>query len=131
MRQALASLIIIGLAGAALFFEAFTFWESSATLAAIILLTTSYSMKYLSGSLGMELAYWGLTYAAFATVLLGVGLLQSHAGCQSLLGDCYRPSLPSGLRELKTALVVALHVANVLAVVASIVNLYQMFSKRS
>lgn len=129
MRQALTTLIIIGLAGATLYLAPSFFGSFVITIAAISLLTVSYFLRYLRGLLGVELAYWGLIYAAFAIILLGVGLLQSHAGCLFLFGDCYQPSLPSWLMELKIALGIALRLTNIFAIIMSILNLYRTFSK--
>ena len=84
---------------------------------------------YLRSPLGAELAYWGLTYAAIAILMLGVALLQSHAGCLFLIGDCYQPSLPSWLMEFKIVLGFALRLANFLAILMIIVNLYRNFAK--
>ena len=45
------------------------------TMAIIILLTISYSIRYWREGIGVELAYWGLVYAAFGLVLLGIAML--------------------------------------------------------
>ena len=71
----------------------------TAIVAAI--LATAFKIKYLRHGWGVELAYWGLAYAALAIVILGVGLVQSHYGCTFLLGDCYQPRLPQWISSMK------------------------------
>jgi hypothetical protein len=129
MKQALTTLAIIAFAGTVLNLMPSFFGSIFTTIATISLLTTSYFLMYLRSPLGAELAYWGLTYAAIAILMLGVALLQSHAGCLFLIGDCYQPSLPSWLMEFKIVLGFALRLANFLAIVMIIVNLYRNFAK--
>jgi len=71
------------------------------TAVAILLLTTSYAVKYRREGVGAGLAYFGLAYVGFGLALLGIGLLQTHAGCLFLVGDCYQPTLPSYWFEFK------------------------------
>ena len=129
MKQALTTLAIIAFAGTVLNLMPSFFGSIFTTIATISLLTTSYFLMYLRSPLGAELAYWGLTYAAIAILMLGVALLQSHAGCLFLIGDCYQPSLPSWLMEFKIVLGFALRLANFLAILMIIVNLYRNFAK--
>lgn len=129
MTQALTTLAIIAFAGTVLNLMPSFFGSIFTTIATISLLTTSYFLMYLRSPLGAELAYWGLTYAAIAILMLGVALLQSHAGCLFLIGDCYQPSLPSWLMEFKIVLGFALRLANFLAILMIIVNLYRNFAK--
>ena len=75
------------------------------TLVIIPLLALSYSIRYWREGIGVELAYWGLVYAGFGLVLLGIAMLQSHAGCMFLIGDCYPPRLPSWLSDFGKPLV--------------------------
>ena len=93
------------------------------TLAVITLLTMSYSIRYWREGIGVELAYWGLVYAAFGLVLLGIALLQSHAGCMFLIGDCYQPRLPSWLSNFKLLYNLKLLVVNSAAVTMIILNI--------
>ena len=44
---------------------------------------------------------WVMTYQLIFTGLLGIGLIQSHLGCESLLGDCYVENYPSWLELYK------------------------------
>ena len=129
MKQALTTLAIIALAGTVLNLMPSFFGSLFTTIATISLLTASYFLMYLRSPLGAELAYWGLTYAAIAILMLGVALLQSHAGCLFLIGDCYQPSLPSWLMEFKIVLGFALRLTNFLAILMIIVNLYRNFAK--
>ena len=93
------------------------------TLVVIILLTMSYSIRYWREGFGVELAYWGLVYVAFGLVLLGIAMLQSHAGCMFLVGDCYQPRLPSWLSNFKLLYNLKLLVVNSIAVTAIILNI--------
>jgi len=93
------------------------------TLVVITLLTMSYSIRYWREGIGVELAYWGLVYAAFGLVLLGIALLQSHAGCMFLIGDCYQPRLPSWLSNFKLLYNLKLLVVNSVAVTMIILNI--------
>ena len=76
---------------------------TTTTLIVIALLTTSYFTVYWrDAALGAGLAYFGLSYVGAGMLLLAIGLLQSHAGCRELIGDCYQPDLPPWLLEFKT-----------------------------
>ena len=92
------------------------------TMAIIVLLTISYSIRYWREGIGFELAYWGLVYAAFGLVLLGIAMLQSHAGCMFLIGDCYQPRLPSWLSNFKLIYNLKLLFVNSVAVTVIILN---------
>jgi len=83
----------------------------------------SYSIRYWREGIGVELAYWGLVYVAFGLVLLGIAMLQSHAGCMFLVGDCYQPRLPSWLSNFKLLYNLKLLVVNSIAVTAIILNI--------
>ena len=99
------------------------------TMAIIVLLTISYSIRYWREGIGFELAYWGLVYAAFGLVLLGIAMLQSHAGCMFLIGDCYQPRLPSWLSNFKLLYNLKLLVVNSVAVAVIILNIRRILSK--
>ena len=60
----LTSLVLVGL-----FYASNVVGFASTTLIIITLLAMSYSIRYRRE--GIELAYWGLVYAAFGLVLLG------------------------------------------------------------
>jgi hypothetical protein len=92
------------------------------TLVVIILLTMSYSIRYWREGVGIELAYWGLVYAAFGLILLGIAMLQSHADCMFLIGDCYQPRLPSWISNFKLLYNLKLLVVNSVAVTVIIFN---------
>ena len=114
----LTSFVLVGL-----FYVSNVIGFALTTLIIIILLTMSYSIRYWRECSGIELAYWGLVYAAFGLVLLGIALLQSHAGCMFLIGDCYQPRLPSWLSNFKLLYNLKLLVVNSVAVTAIILNL--------
>ena len=107
---------------AGLFYASNVIGFALTTLVVITLLTMSYSIRYWREGIGVELAYWGLVYAAFGLVLLGIALLQSHAGCMFLIGDCYQPRLPSWLSNFKLLYNLKLLVVNSVAVTVIILN---------
>ena len=113
----LTSLVLVGL-----FYASNVIGFASTTLIIITLLAMSYSIRYWREGVGIELAYWGLVYAAFGLVLLGIAMLQSHAGCMFLIGDCYQPRLPSWLSNFKLIYNLKLLVVNTVAVTAIILN---------
>ena len=93
------------------------------TATAILLLTASYAIKYWREEVGIGLAYFGLTYIGFGLALLGIGLMQSHAGCTFLIGDCYQQSLPSYWLEFKLVVNLGLTMINGLAITFVCLNL--------
>ena len=107
----LTSFVLVGL-----FYVSNVIGFALTTLIMITLLTMSYSIRYWREGGGIELAYWGLVYSAFGLVLLGIALLQSHAGCMFLIGDCYQPRLPSWLSNFKLLYNLKLLVVNSVAV---------------
>ena len=114
----LTSFVLVGL-----FYVSNVIGFALTTLIMITLLTMSYFIRYWREGGGIELAYWGLVYSAFGLVLLGIALLQSHAGCMFLIGDCYQPRLPSWLSNFKLLYNLKLLVVNSVAVTAIILNL--------
>jgi len=114
----LTSLVLVGL-----FYASNVIGFASTTLIIITLLAMSYTIRYWREGGGIELAYWGLVYAAFGWVLLGIALLQSHAGCMFLIGDCYQPRLPSWLSNFKLLYNLKLLVVNSVAVTMIILNI--------
>jgi hypothetical protein len=93
------------------------------TAAVILLLTTSYAVKYWREGVGAGLAYFGLAYVGFGLALLGIGLLQTHAGCMFLIGDCYQPTLPSYWFYFKVAVNLGLTTLNGLALTFVYLNI--------
>ena len=94
----------------------------------IVLLTISYFGIYLKKGLDSELAYWGLAYGAFSILFLGIGLIQSHAGCPNLTGDCYHPGLPAGLFGYKRIIGSFLVCTNGLAIAAILNNIRKLLA---
>jgi len=93
------------------------------TAGVILLLTTSYAVKYWREGVGAGLAYFGLAYVGFGLALLGIGLLQTHAGCMFLIGDCYQPTLPSYWFYFKVAVNLGLTTLNGLALTFVYLNI--------
>ena len=96
------------------------------TLVIIPLLALSYSIRYWREGIGVALAYWGLVYAGFGLVLLGIAMLQAHAGCMFLIGDCYQPRLPSWLSDFKILYHLKLLFVNSIAVTVIILNVIRL-----
>jgi len=113
----LTSFVLVGL-----FYVSNVIGFALTTLIIITLLAMSYFIRYWREGGGIELAYWGLVYSAFGLVLLGIALLQSHAGCMFLIGDCYQPRLPSWLSNFKLLYNLKLLVVNSVAVTTIILN---------
>lgn len=120
----LAMLTIFVLVG--LFYASNVIGFALTTLVIITLLAMSYFIRYRREGIGVELAYWGLVYSAFGMVLLGIAMLQSHAGCTLLIGDCYQPRLPSWLSNFKLLYSLKLLVVNSIAVSVIILNVKRL-----
>ena len=102
---------------------------ATTTLVVIALLTiTCFIVYWRDAALGAGLAYFGLSYVGAGMLLLAIGLLQSHAGCRELIGDCYQPSLPPWLFEFKTISYLFLVLTNSISVIFVIKNLKSIFS---
>lgn len=94
------------------------------TAAVILLLATSYALKYRQEEgVAAGLAYFGITYVGFGLALLGMGLIQTHAGCMFLIGDCYQPTLPSYWFYFKVAVNLGLTTLNGLALTFVYLNI--------
>jgi hypothetical protein len=117
----LTSLVLVGL-----FYASNVIGFASTTLIIITLLAMSYSIRYWREGVGIELAYWGLVYAAFGLILLGIAMLQSHAGCMFLIGDCYQPRLPLWLSNFKLLYNLKLLIVNSVAVTVIILNVIRL-----
>ncbi len=105
------------------FFPSQSFGFMLVTAAVILLLTTSYVVKYWREGVGAGLAYFGLAYIGFGLALLGIGLLQTHAGCIFLIGDCYQHGLPSYWLEAKIGVNSGLKILNGLALTFVYLNI--------
>ena len=92
------------------------------TSAVILILTTSYAIKYRISGAGVGFAYFGLAYVGFGVTLLGIGLVQTHAGCMFLIGDCYQPTLPPWMFEIKVGANLYLTILNGLALTSVCLN---------
>jgi len=115
---------------ALVFFLMSAFGFMAVTAAAILLLTASYAFKYWREEVGTGLDYFGLTYSGFGFALLGIGLMQSHAGCTFLIGDCYQQSLPLYWLEFKIAVNLGLTMINGLALTFVSLNFKRLRQER-
>jgi|TARA_B110000305_G_scaffold121662_1_gene136376 hypothetical protein len=93
------------------------------TTAVILMLTASYAIKYRREGAGVGLAYFGLAYVGFGLAFFGIGLLQTHAGCMFLIGDCYQHGLPSYWLEAKVGVNSGVKILNGLALTFVYLNL--------
>jgi len=101
---------------------------TTTTLTVIALLTITYFIVYWrEAALGAGLAYFGLSHVGVGMLFLAIGLLQSHAGCRELIGDCYQPSLPPWLFEFKTSSYLLLVLTNSISVIFVMKNLRTIF----
>lgn len=101
------------------------------TAVAILLLTTSYAIKYWREGVGAGLAYFGLAYVGFGLALLGIGLIQTHAGCLFLIGDCYQQGLPFYWLEFKVGVNLGLTTLNGLALTFVYLNIRKKSGSRN
>lgn len=129
--ERLGLLALSGVSISATYFGSFIFGYASTSLTVIAALTVSYFLRYCQGEIGTGLAYWGLVYAAAAIVLLGIAVMQSHANCIFLIGDCYQPSLPTWLSDLKRIYWLLLLAINAAALLNTILNFWKPSSESS
>ena len=122
MNHLLLTVLLIALTTLTFFLmNAFSFMLITATV--ILMLTASYAIKYRRGGAGIGLAYFGLAYVGFGLAFFGIGLLQTHAGCMFLIGDCYQHGLPSYWFYFKVAVNLGLTTLNGLALTFVCLNL--------
>lgn len=90
---------------------------------ALASLTLAYGVSYLKDGIGVGLAYWYIAFAGLAMVLLGLGLVQTHAECRFLFGECYSEKLPSGFVFYKDLWGFSYLVLNMAAIIVSIIKI--------
>ena len=71
------------------------------TAPVLIVLLLSYLKRPKGQKTGSGFILWLVTYQLYFIGLLGIGLIQTHLGCQSLLGDCYVVNYPPALWTYK------------------------------
>lgn len=91
--------------------------------AALASLTLAYGISYWKDGIGAGLAYWYIAYAGLAIVLLGLGLVQTHAECRFLFGECYSEKLPFGFVFFKDLWSFSCVGLNVVAIIVSILKI--------
>ena len=92
------------------------------TVFSLAFLTLTYSYTYWKNEIDAKLAYWLIFYAGFGIALLGIGLLQTHAECPTLIGDCYSRDVPPWLFEFKVVWKVLLSWLNACAIIVSVLK---------
>ena len=100
------------------------------SVGSVSVLAIAFTLKYKMDGIGAGFAYWLVLYIGFAVILMGIGLLQSHAGCQSLIGDCYLPNQPGWLFDFKMLFGVMLMILNVSAAVVAVSMILGVLDKR-
>ena len=70
----------------------------------LLLLCLSFCLRPAGSRLGPVLLAFLVAYQFYFIGLLGVGLIQEHLDCPSLLGDCYVRSYPPRLDDIKLLL---------------------------
>jgi len=93
------------------------------TVFSLAFLTLTYSYTYWKNGIDTKLAYWLIFYAGFGITLLGIGLLQTHAECPTLIGDCYSRALPPWLFEFKITWKILLSCLNASAIIVSVLKI--------
>ena len=93
------------------------------TVFSLAFLTLTYSYTYWKNGIDAKLAYWLIFYVGFGITLLGIGLLQTHAECPSLIGDCYSRALPPWLFEFKITWKGLLSCLNASAIIVSVLKI--------
>ena len=73
----------------------------SFTFPILVLVLLSYWRRPKGERLGVGFVLWIASYQFAFIGLLGIGLIQVHLGCESVLGDCYVGGYPSWLETLK------------------------------
>jgi hypothetical protein len=67
----------------------------------LLLLALSYLLTSRERILSLEFGFWLISYQFIFIGLLGIGLIQSHIGCQMPLDECYVEGYPPGLDFFK------------------------------
>ena len=113
--------LIIVIVGLSVVFSSSSFILT--TVFSLAFLTLTYSYTYWKNGIDAKLAYWLIFYAGFGITLLGIGLLQTHAECPSLIGDCYSRALPPWLFEFKIIWKGLLSWLNASAIIVSVLKI--------
>ena len=75
----------------------------SFTFPILALVLLSYWRRPKGERIGVGFVLWIVSYQFAFIGLLGIGLIQVHLGCQSVLGDCYVEPYPWWLEIFKFA----------------------------
>ena len=70
----------------------------------LLLLALSYLVTSRARLIGLEFAFWLITYQFIFICALGIGLIQSHVGCPMPLAECYVEGYPEELDIFKLLL---------------------------
>ena len=70
----------------------------------LLLLALSYLVTSRARLIGLEFAFWLITYQFIFICALGIGRIQSHVGCPMPLAECYVEGYPEKLNIFKLLL---------------------------
>ena len=73
----------------------------SFTFPILVLVLLSYWRRPKGERVGIGFVLWIVSYQVAFIGLLGIGLIQVHLGCESVLGDCYVEGYPRWLETFK------------------------------
>ena len=73
----------------------------SFTFPILVLVLLSYWRRPKGDRVGIGFVLWIVSYQFAFIGLLGIGLIQVHLDCESVLGDCYVEGYPSCLETFK------------------------------
>ena len=73
----------------------------SFTFPILALVLLSYWRRPKGERIGVGFVLWIVSYQFAFIGLLGIGLIQVHLGCESVLGDCYAERYPRWLETFK------------------------------
>ena len=96
----------------------------------LLLLAVSYLVTSRARLIGLEFAFWLISYQFIFICALGIGLIQSHVGCTMPLAECYVEGYPEELDIFKLLLELSVVVWEFRAVGMTAFNLFSIWHKR-
>ena len=99
------------------------------TLPFLLLLALSYLVTSRARLIGLEFAFWLISYQFIFICALGIGLIQSHVGCPMPLAECYVEGYPEELDIFKLLLELVVIVWMLGALVISVFNVISIWWK--
>ena len=97
----------------------------SFTFPILLLVLLSYRCKPKIEGGGVGFVLWMVSYQFVFIGLLGIGLIQVHLGCESVLGECYVDGYPTWLGSFKFVASLCLLVWSYCAGVKAVANIFE------